>query len=440
MPGQSHRPLARRLAVSASAVAFALVVAGCSGGGGGGGGSTPTEGPAEPVTLRMSLQAGAVESPYAVMAKQYAEENPNVTFEVEEVPNEQYGEVLRTQLQGGNAPDLFYVTGGNGNPHSSLPLAEAGYLLDLSDTVAAELYNDQTRVLAEYDGKIWTQPLDFAPITNNYNLTTAESLDIEVPFTSVDDVFAACDVAADAGLSLLMLAGSTVPNNGLTTLQMAASRVYADDPDWDTQRADGEVTFADTEGWRESILMVKELYDRGCFQLGAEAGVVADNVPAVAGGLAVGAFAPGGSTGDMKRLNPDNVYVSTVFPGDSPSKTRLFASPSNMLAVNEASDEAKHAAALDFLAWMAEPVNADATAELSGNVSVRAAEGTEAPEQYALIQEYFTEENYQPLASLLWPTPEVYIALGTGVQGLLTGQTDVDSILAAMDAAWDAAG
>jgi raffinose/stachyose/melibiose transport system substrate-binding protein len=427
----------RALGYVSFAAVLAVTLAGCSGGGdadsSGGDGD-------EPVTLRLSVQAGAVESPYAVMAKTYAEEHPNVTFEIEEVPNEQFGEVLRTQLQGGNAPDVFYVTGGNGNPHSSLPLAEGGFLEPLTDTVAEELYTDETRVLAEYDGQIWTQPLDFVPVTSNYNLTVAEELGIDLPFGSVDDVFAACDVAADAGKSLLMLAGSTVPNNGLTTLQMAASRVYVDEPDWNDKRAAGEVTFSDSDGWRESIEVIVELYDRGCFQLGAEAGVIADNVPAVAAGNAVGGFAPGGATGDLKRLNPDNTYVSTVFPGDSEAKTKLFASPSNMLAVNASSGDAEKAAALEFLAWLAEPANADATADLSGNTSIRAGDGGQLPEQYALIEDYFTDHNYQPLANLLWPTPEIYNVLGTGVQGLLTGQTDVDSVLAAMDAAWDSAG
>lgn len=438
MPDQSQFTR-RGVAVGVVVVTTVLALAGCSGGGG----SEPTASASAdenaPVTLRMSLQAGATASPYGIMAQAYAEEHPNVTFEVEEVPNEQFGEVLRTQLQGGNAPDIFYVTGGSGNPHSSLPLAEAGFLYPLTDTVASELYTEETRVLAEYDGELWTQPLDFVPVTNNYNLTTAESLGIDLPFESVDDVLAACDVAAEAGISLLMLAGSTVPNNGLTTLQMAASRVYVDQPDWNDLRAAGDVTFSDTDGWRESLEMVKELYDKGCFQLGAEAGVVADNVPAVANGTAVGAFAPGGATGDLKRLNPEDTYVATVFPGDSASKTKLFASPSNMLAINASSDDAKIAAALDFFAWMAEPEHAGETADLSGNISVRAGEGVAAPEQYGLIEDYFADKNYQPLANLLWPSPEIYNTLGTGVQGILTGQTDIDSVLAAMDAAWDAA-
>lgn len=427
-----RRPLVGSIALL-GASAFALTA--CSGGGDGGGGGGGTD---APVTLRMSVEAGAVQAPVAVMAQKYSEENPNITFDIEEVPNEQYGEVLRTQLQGGNAPDVFYVTGGNGNPHSALPLAEAGYLEPLTDTVAAELFTDSTRYLSEWDGQIWTQPYDFVPITNNYNLTAAEELGITPPFETVDDVIDACGVAADGGKTLLRLAGSTVPNNGLTTLQFAATRVYADEPDWNTQRADGEVTFADTPGWAASLQLILDLRDAGCFQNGVEAGAIADNVPNVAAGNALGAFAPGGAVGDMRRINPDATFISTAFPGDD-GEQYMFASPTNMLGVNGSASDDKKTAIMGFLAWLAEPEVADELAQTSGNLSIRAGSTSALPEQYENIASYFEEEKYQPLANLGWPSPEIYNTLGTGVQGLLTGQTTVDDVLASMDAAWDAA-
>ncbi|MFD1715422.1 ABC transporter substrate-binding protein [Amnibacterium flavum] len=432
MPIQSKQRRRLLLAVGVTAVA-GLALGACS--------SPAPEAssdPDAPVSLRLSVEAGAVDAPVAVLAAKYSEEHPNITFEVEAVPNEQYGEVLRTQLQGGNAPDVFYVTGGNGNAHSALPLAEAGYLVDLSGTVAEELFTDSTRSLSEYDGKIWTQPYDFVPIVNNYNVTVAEELGIELPFTSVDDVLDACAVATDAGKTLLRLAGAAVPNAGLTTLQMAATRVYADDPEWNQKRLDGDVTFADTKGWTESLELILELRDAGCFQEGVEAGVIADNVPAIAAGTSLGGFAPGGQVGDLRRVNPDNEYLSTAFPGDKGEKW-MFASPTNMLALNASSDEAKQKAGMDFLAWLAEPENADELAATSGNLSIRAGSGAALPDQYQYISDYFTDESYQPLANLQWPSPEVYNTLGTGVQGLLTGQTTVDAVLKAMDAAWDSA-
>ena len=42
-----------------------------------------------------------------------------------------------------------------------------------------------------------------------------------------------------------------------------------------------------------------------------------------------------------------------------------------------------------------------------------------------------------PLPNLEWPNPAVYDALATGVQGLIAGQGDVESVLEAIDQAWD---
>jgi len=402
----------------------------------GGGGETAASD--EPVTLRMSFQATAVASPYQTMAEQYAEENPHVTFEFEEVPNEQYGEVLRTQLQGGNAPDLFFVTGGSGNPQSVLPLAEAGHLLALTDTPAADLVTESAAGLLDADGDIWAQPVDYVPVTWNWNETVATEVGVELPLETVEDVLDACEVAADAGKNLIQLAGSTVPNNGLTTMQIAASRVYGPNPDWNEQRAAGDVTFAESDEWAETLEVMIELNENGCFQPSPEAGVIAENAPAVTSGTALSAFAPGAATADYKQLVPDNDYVAIAFPGTDDAETRLFASPTNAFAVNAASDEAKQAAALEFLAWLAEPENSDELSTHSGNISITVGEGADLPEPFRYIEPYLTDpELNQPLASLLWPNPGVYTALGTGVQGLLTGQTTIPAVLAAMDAEWD---
>lgn len=437
MPRESRRKRPARFTVIALAAGSALALTSCTSPDTG---ANPASGaPDEPVTLRMSVLGGPVQSAYAVMAKAYSEEFPNVTFEIEEVPNEQYGEVLRTQLQGGNAPEIFYVTGGSGNPHSVLPLAEAGYLVSLDGTVADELVTGEARNTIEYDGQIWAQALDFVPVSNIYNQTVAEEIGLELPFETVDDVLDACEVAAEAGKSLLMFAGAAVQNAGLTTMQMAAPRVYSEQPDWNTLRNEGEVSFSDTLGWKQSLEQILEMRDAGCFQRGAEAGAIADNTPAVAAGTALGSFGPGGLTGDMKRVNPEAEFVATAFPGEDTSQQYIFASPSNLMAVNATATAAEQAAALAFLDWIAEPTNADETASISGNLSIRAGAGAALPPQYEMIEPFFEEGNFQALPNLMWPSPEVYNALGTGVQGLFTGQTTVEAVLAAMDAAWDSA-
>ncbi|MGC0239629.1 ABC transporter substrate-binding protein [Arthrobacter sp. SD76] len=429
MPSTIHPAIRKSAAIVAVLTATTLV--GCTGGQS----DSSTGGP---VTLSLTLLATSVGSPYGEMAKKYSEQHPDVSFNIEEIPNEQYGEVLRTRFQAGNAPDMFFTDAGSGSRQGILPFAKAGYVLPLNDSAAEKLIDEDDKELVGFDGSIYGQPLDYVPMTTNFNQTVAESIGIQLPLTSVDNVLDSCKKAADAGKSLFVLAGASVPNTANTAIEIAASRVYAKDPDWDTLRNNGEVTFANSTEWRESLELIVKLNEAGCFQPGATAGSIADNTPAVAAGKSLASFSPGGATGDMKRSNPDNTYIATAFPGDDKDSTRVFSSPLNLLGVSASVDDQKKKAALDFLAWLAEPETAAATADLSGNMPIQV-EGTQTqPAQYALIKDILAPEKTQTLPNVTW-SPEVVTALGQGVQGLLTGQTTVTATLEAMDAAWDQA-
>ena len=59
--------------------------------------------------------------------------NPDIKVDATYLPiGTTYANTLRTQLQSGNAPDVFYVTAGSGGLQSVLPLAKAGYVADLA--------------------------------------------------------------------------------------------------------------------------------------------------------------------------------------------------------------------------------------------------------------------------------------------------------------------
>ncbi len=53
------------------------------------------------------------------------------------------------------------------------------------------------------------------------------------------------------------------------------------------------------------------------------------------------------------------------------------------------------------------------------------------------VADLLTDGDYVALPNLEWPNPAVYDALATGVQGLLSGQGDIQTVLENMDRAWD---
>lgn len=431
MTTNSSRLRGRALPAAVLLMTTALGVSACSGGD-----ASNAEEQAGPVELTMATPRaeGAAENYYQPFIDAFQEQHPDVTIKIVETPNDQHGQTIRTQLQGGNAPDLFYVVSGSGDSQSWEPLAEAGYLHDLTDQQwAAESVPENARELYLQDDKQYALPVDLTAATMLMNIGVMEELGIE-PATTREELLDQCTAARDAGKSLFALAGGSAPNSGYHALQVAASTVYASDPQWDTKRAQGETTFASSD-WKKALEQIVEFNDAGCYQDGVAGAGFDQLFPSVAQGKVTTTFAPAGAIAALRAQVPDGEFEVGVLPGEESEDSRLLASPVNALAVNEASEHKD--TAVEFLEFLAQPENQDALAEANGNISIQAALSDTVPEQYPLLAPYFEQEDQlvtQP--SLVWPNG-VYEELGKGVQGLLTGQATVDQVLESMDAVHD---
>lgn len=430
MTRKSSRLRGRALPAAVLLTTTALGLSACSGGDASGGEQT---GPVE-LTMATPRAEGAEENYYQSFIDDFEEQHPEVTIEIVETPNDQHGQTMRTQLQGGNAPDLFYVVSGSGDSQSWEPLAEAGYLHDLTDQQwAADAVPESARDLYLQDDKQYALPVDLTAATTLMNTGVMEELGIE-PATTRDELLDQCTTARDAGKSLFALAGGSAPNAGYHALQVAASTVYASDPQWDAKRAEGETTFASSD-WKQVLEQIVEFNDAGCYQDGVAGAGFDQLFPSVAQGRATTVFAPAGAIAALRAQVPDGEFEVGVLPGEEADDSRLLASPVNALAVNEASEHKD--TAVEFLEFLAQPENQNALAEANGNISIQAALSDAVPEQYPLLAPYFEQQDQlvtQP--SLVWPNG-VYEELGKGVQGLLTGQATVDQVLESLDAVHD---
>ena len=82
-----------------------------------------------------------------------------------------------------------------------------------------------------------------------WNPDAASEAGVELP-TDTDALIDSCATLTGAGKAMFAVAGSVPPNPGLMTMSISATRVYAETPDWNQQRAAGDVSFADSEGWQ----------------------------------------------------------------------------------------------------------------------------------------------------------------------------------------------
>jgi raffinose/stachyose/melibiose transport system substrate-binding protein len=415
----------RRLGVLVAVPALsALTLAACGGGDDDGGGSDASGGAADGFTFAFENASGGQENPWVVLAEEYSEET-GVEIETQGLPPDSYGLTMRTQLQGGNAPDLMMFSPGSGNANAVMPLAEAGYIEELGD--------DSAQLVP--DGKTYAQPTNLIPVGMTWNAGAASDAGVEFP-ADTDALLDACGPLADQGKSMVVVAGSVPPNPGLMAMAISATRVYAEDPDWNEQRAAGDVSFADSQGWKDTLQTVVDMNDAGCFQQGAAGGGFDAITQGITQGTSLSAFLPGSSASELMNATPGLELETQAVPPADGGEPFLLASSNYALSINAKAEEPQKEAAREFLAWLAEPEHAARFTEIQGGVAITGPDENLAP-VYEPVRDLLADGAYVPLPNLSWPNPGVYDALATGVQGLIAGQGDIQSVLEGIDRAWD---
>ncbi|SFO60688.1 raffinose/stachyose/melibiose transport system substrate-binding protein [Geodermatophilus obscurus] len=433
MTQHRHRRLRRVGILVAVPALSALTLAACGGGDDGGSGGSGGSGSADSFSFAFENASGGQQNPWQLLADQYAEET-GVEIETQGLPPDSYGLSMRTQLQGGSAPDVMMFSPGAGNANAVLPLAEAGYIEELGEE-SASLIPQGNESLFEIDGKVYAQPTSIIPVGMVWNSSAASEAGVDIPEDQTA-MLDACGTLADESKSFLAVAGSAPPNMGLMAMAISATRVYAETPDWNEQRSAGDVTFADSEGWQATLQTIVDMNEAGCFQQGAAGGGFDAITQGLTQGTSLGAFVPGAAATELANASPGLNLQVQPFPAADGGDPFLLASPNYALSINASADEGAKEAAREFLAWMAEPENAARFVELQGGVAITGPDENLSP-VYEPVADLLENGDYAPLPNLAWPNPGVYDALSTGVQGLLAGQGDVQSVLESIDQAWD---
>jgi raffinose/stachyose/melibiose transport system substrate-binding protein len=364
--------------------------------------------------------------------------NPDIKIDATYLPiGTTYANTLRTQLQGGNGPDVFYVTAGSGGLQSVLPLAKAGYVADLARRpwVKTLPLAPANRPFFWRRGKLTALPFAVVPVGVMYHPDVLSDLGIQVPKTT-SQFLAACRTAKAKGKYFLNLAGASAQNASLFATVLATSHVLAKDPGWNLKRITGKTTFAGTPEWRRTLQRIVDMKDAGCFPPGAEAN---DNIPATPGfvtGQVVSWTLPSSIIGLLKSFNKEAKYNFFAMPGETAADTRVNASPTDAFAVW--SKTTNKAAAFKLIDFMATPAATGRYAALTGAVSpYQAATGKHIIYELRGLGGFLkVNSKVFPLMNLSWPNPAVVETLGKDVQGLLTGQKTVAQTLADLDAAW----
>ncbi len=247
------------------------------------------------------------------MAELYTEET-GIAIEMITYPSDAYNTQVTTQLQAGNAADMMILAPGTGQAISVVTIAEAGFLEPLDETSAAVI-PEGTEGLYEVDGEIFGQPTALAPVGLIYNGAGGEEVGIEAYPETFDELLEACTTARDGGKTFTVLAGGVPFNTGLFSMLVSATRVYEADPDWNEQRAAGDVTFVGS-AWEDVLNDIITLNDSGCFQDGVEGGTFDTITQNIGSGTSLTAAVPGSAAISIGAGTGLDLTVQAFPPAD----------------------------------------------------------------------------------------------------------------------------
>ena len=380
----------------------------------------------------MVAQANDADDYYAKMAAAYTEET-GVEIEMIPYPSDAYNTQVTTQLQAGNAADMMVLAPGTGQAISVVTLAEAGFLEPLDETSAAVI-PEGTENLYEVDGEIYGQPTALAPVGLIYNGAGGEEVGIEAYPETFDELLEACTTARDGGKTFTVLAGAIPFNTGLFSMLVSATRVYQADPDWNEQRAAGDVTFVGS-AWEDVLNDVITLNDSGCFQDGVEGGTFDTITQNVGSGTSLTAAVPGSAAISIGQGTGLDLTVQAFPPADGQEPFTL-ASANYAWAINASSDDASRRPRRPSSTGSPSPSRLRSSPTSPASCRSRERRPTTSTPSTSRSATCWRPAHSLGLPNATWPNPAVYDTLGVGVQGLLTGQKTVDQVLEEMDAAW----
>lgn len=419
-----------------AAVTCLLAAAGCGSGDGESGGTSTAGGRLDGTLNVAAWDTGAPNDPLSQAAVDFENANPGVTVVVRKTPFAQYEQRLRMQLGASEAPDVARLVLGYGNAVTALALADKGLLSRLDDQPWVREVPPSAAFTTNAGGSTYAFPVESTAVGALYDATALRAAGVTPPRT-FDEVLALCRATTGDTVAYALGAqqGSEMP--AFVGFALAASTVYANDPDFGQQRLDDTVTFAGSD-WEQALDRFQQMEDAGCFGEDAVGTSQDAASAAVAQGRALFAIVPTVTLPLFQGANPQARFAVAPFAGsDDAADLRVPASPIAGLVVPSKANQPQLAKAfLDFYAENRARYNA-----LDDSIPAipTAGEATRLPLYAEALAPYFDDGRTTVIADAQWPNPEVRARYGTGLAQMLLGDKSGREVLQTMDDAWTSA-
>ena len=431
--GRRGRTRARASGVTAAALGVALALAGC-----GFVNTGPDQEKAATGTGTGTLKAYVNTEQNTGLTKLVTayEKSTGVAVDVSSAETDELNQQLRVQLTSGTAADLIRVSPGFSSPVAVGVLGAEDELADLSGEDWTKKLSDDARTLASLEDRTLAFPVSRNAIVMAFNKKVFADAGVEVP-TTWGELTKACAALKAAGVTPI----ATPFQDGIYLqfwmYALAATLVYAENPDLDDQMAAGTTNFVDDKAWNTVFAKFLALRDAGYFSDGSLGTPFDQGMQSVATGksamiLMVSAGLP--QLFGYAEGGADDFDLFALPATDDADQTHIPVAP-DFLAVNAASDDVD--AAKKFLAFLARPANVESYARTMGvlpGLDVDAEIGNAALEPVLPLIE---QGRTAPFANYLWPNGDTQQTLLQSGQQLYDGSITTKELLTQMDAEYD---
>ncbi|MFE6668794.1 extracellular solute-binding protein [Streptomyces sp. NPDC057697] len=420
-----RRTLGRRglLRIGGGAAALAAlspVLAACSGSGGSG-------------KLRL-VGVADQQKPVEELVALYRTSHPDAEFATSFAPTDQVQTVLRTQLAGGNAPDVHVLYPGSGSAMSMVELAKTGLLADLSEQPWTKEVPSNFHPAYRHEGKTYLYSAGSSVIGAIHNKKVFAGAGVEPPRTW-RELLDVCAKLKARGTIPIALGTQTPWVTQLITYALVPNAVYAKNPGFDAEMASGKARFRDS-GWADAMGKYQELQRRGYFNENPNGTTYEQQTSMVASGRAAMAVQVSAVLANFRQAarNPDDLGMFP-FPGGDDA-ANLWIPAGIVVGLGISARSKKPAAAKEFLAFLGEQRNVDRWARSVAAIPFKRDATTRTDPALDGFLPLIDDGRAVPFMDQSWPNAEVQPAHFAAVQDLLAGKTDVDGALGQMDEAY----
>jgi raffinose/stachyose/melibiose transport system substrate-binding protein len=360
-------------------------------------------------------------------------QNPDIHVSVSFADTNTLQKELPGKLRNRKGPDVFTVWPGSGNPASVTALERDNLLEELALRRFNRTIPEGVRPVTDVLGVTYVVPMSFSAIGAIYSEHTLDEIDGSVP-TTWSELIDLCDTARKHGKVLFALGNATPWVTQLIDYALAATTVYADQPDFDELMNQGKRTFA-ASGWRTALEKYLALNDRGCFSPQPLDTTYEDALDQVADGRAVGVVQVASTLSALRTAAPGSSLRMAALPAtDDPGETRMPGAVSAAYGLN--ADTPHREAALKLIDFLG--------SEEGQNLYNRSGATLPAIPNASFAVDPSVEEVAErqkagttiPFMDQRWPNSMVQQTHFAQIESLFAGTTSVDKALVELDRAY----